>query len=594
MGDSNKLNILLIQPPLPANMRHKKVLPLSLGYIASYLQKNSAGINVEILDALVLNMSYAGVVKEIFRKKRDVVGITFWTAQVPFVYNLAKAIRRENPDTTIIFGGVHTTCCPKEAAKFADYCVLHEGEETFCELLECIRNKKSPHKIKGLAYIKNGEFIQTSPRRFIDNLDDIPFPAWDLLPLERYDTPLHVVGGRRMPIVGSRGCPYNCSFCVSPYMWKQRVRWRSPENVVCEIMELIERYGIRQFHFWDDNLLMNKEYIEGLCTRIIDNRLDIRWVGITKGSYITAHPEIMGLLKESGCIGLEIGIESADPDTFLNIRKEENLRDLEEACRLQKEHGMYPLFTYMSLNPGENITTYYLQAKFIDKILSGLPWYDFFHHLPFAVYVGQFCTPHIGTELHENAENLGMVLAEGWEEYNHHTINFVPNSLLNDVPLKTIEQLRESDYVICTEAAWGWMYELDPREESLSLQMAKRCTFLRFVSEFFSRCNGSMSLKDIAREMSENSDIGFKKSIQYSVLITIVLSQLGVIRSALFNTEIEMRLKTMYIPDYLQVKRKYRFLRLIAPARKTLEGNGHIVNSKGNPARLTTITGSSE
>ncbi len=567
MGNK-KFNILLIQPPLPANDRHKRVLPLGLGYIASYLRSRLNDIEIEILDALVLNMNYTQMVREINKHKRDIVGITFWSAQAPSAYALARAVKSRNPATAVIFGGVHTTCYPEEAAKFADYCVLHEGEETFCELVESIKGGSKPNAIKGIAYIKNGGFVQTPSRPFINNLDDIPFPSWDLLPVGRYDTPLHVLGGQRMPLIGSRGCRYNCSFCISPYMWRQIVRWRSPGNVIAEIREIIARYGIRQFHFWDDNLLMNKEYIETLCTKIIDSKLDIKWIGLSRGSHITAHPEIIGLLKDSGCVGLEIGIESADPNTFLDIQKEEDVRDLERACSLQKEHGIYPLFTYMTLNPGENITTYYLQAQFIDKLLSGLPWCEFFHPLPFPVYVGQFCTPHVGTELYRQAKNLGMVLAQGWDEYNHHTVNFIPNSLLNDVPQRTIERLRESDYIICTKAAWYWMYELYPYAEPLYLQTAKRCGFLRFLSEFFAHCNGRVSIRGIAQELSERLGTGFKKSMRYSVIITIVLSQLGVIRSALFNTEIEIKLKTINIPSYRGAKWRYRLLRLIASIAK--------------------------
>ena len=564
MINKRSLDILLIQPPLPANERHKRVLPLSLAYLASYLRKNSSNTNIEILDALALNMNYTNTIKEIQRRKRDIIGITFWTAQAPFAYALAKAVKGPDPNTTIIFGGVHTTCYPEEAGKFANYCVLHEGEQTFYELVECIRDGRTPDNIKGIAYIRDGKLIKTPAQPFIDSLDDIPFPAWDLLPMDRYTTPLHVVGGRRVPIIGSRGCPFNCSFCVSPYMWKRKVRWRSPENVVCEIKEVIEKYGIRQVHFWDDNLLMNKGYIEELCNKIIDNKLDIKWVGLTRASHVTAHPEIIGFLKESGCIGLEIGIESVDPNTFANIRKEENLKSLEQACRLQKECGLYPLFTCMSLNPGEHITTYYLQAQFIDRILSGLPWCEFFHPFAFPVYIGQFCTPHVGTELYKEAKNLGMMLADGWQEYNHHTINFVPNSLLDDVPQRTIKRLREDDYIICTKAAWGWMYDLYPYEESLYLQITKRCSFLRFLSEFFVRCNGRLTLREIAQNLSEYLNISLTKSLRFCAIITIVLAQLGVIQSALFDTEIELELKRIAIPNYFRTKWKYRILCLFA------------------------------
>jgi anaerobic magnesium-protoporphyrin IX monomethyl ester cyclase len=559
------MDILLIQPPLPSNERHKRVLPLGLGYIASYLRNNVKNVNIEILDSHVLNVGHSHTIKEFCKKKRDVVGITFWTAQAPFAYALARAIREISPKTIIIFGGVHTTCCPEEAAKFSDFCVLYEGEQTFTELIECLKNGLSVYDIQGIAYIRDGKFVQTPSRPFIEDLNSLPFPAWDLLPVEKYDTPLHVVGGKRIPIVGSRGCPYKCSFCASPYIWKQQVRWRSPENVILEMKEIIARYGIRQFHFWDDNILMNKKYVQDLCAGIISDKLDVKWVGLTRGSHIVAYPEILKLLRQAGCIGLEVGIESADPNTFVNTNKGEQLNNLEKACSLQKESGIYPLHTYMSLNPGENINSYYLQGKFIDNILEGLPWCEFFHPLPFPVYIGQFCTPHVGTELKKNIKELGIVLADSLDEYNHHTINFIPDSLLDDIPKKTIGRLRENDYIICVKAAWYWMYDLYPSEEPFYLQVAKRCSFLYFISKLFSLCDGSMSVRGICNKLSECFNISLKKSFQYSTIIIIVLSQLGIMRSMIFNLEMKINPKIINIPNSCQAKWRYRFFRIISP-----------------------------
>jgi hypothetical protein len=135
---------------------------------------------------------------------------------------------------------------------------------------------------------------------------------------------------------------------------------------------------------------------------------------------------------------------------------------------------------------------------------------------------------------------------------------------LDDVPQRTIKRLREDDYIICTKAAWGWMYDLYPYEESLYLQIAKRCGFLRFLSEFFVRCNGRLTLREIAQNLSEYLNISLTKSLRFCAIITIVLAQLGVIRSALFDTEIELELKRIAIPNYFRTKWKYRILCLFA------------------------------
>jgi hypothetical protein len=380
--------------------------------------------------------------------------------------------------------------------------------------------------------------------------------------MDRYDTALHVVGGKRVPVIGSRGCCYNCSYCVSPFMWGGQVRWRSAKNVFAEMKEIIERFRIRQFHFWDDNLLLNIKYINELCHEIINSNLGIKWVGLSRASHIVANKRILGLLRDSGCVGLEVGIESVDEKTFKNIKKGEALQTLKEACRLQKENGLYPLFTYMSLNPGENIDTYYYQSIFIDQILSGLPWCNFFHPLPIPVYIGQFCTPHVGTRLFDEVKDLGLNLRESWQDCNHHTINFIPNSLLEDIPVKMVSKLGEKEYIICVKAAWSWIYELFPSGDALFNQALKRAGYLRFVLEFFRLCSGK-TVKEISLLLAKRLHISNKKSFQYSAITIIVLAQLGIIRSSLYDGKLENKVKDIKLDNFDEIKWKYRLLRLL-------------------------------
>ncbi len=555
------MDILLIHPPLPANHRHKKVMPLGLAYLASHVRSHCPSARVEILDAHVLNMPFAETLEAALSKKRDIIGLSFWTAQAPFAYALAEKIREKSPETFLVFGGVHTSSLPQEAARFCDYCVLYEGEETFQELVEHLMGARPLESVKGVAYLKDGEFRRHDARPFIEDLDRLSFPAWDLLAMERYDTPLHVVGGRRVPVIGSRGCPYNCSFCVSPNIWGRKVRWRSPENVVSELKEIISKYGVRQFHFWDDNLLLEDAYIKTLCDLVIREKLDIHWVGLSRASHIVSRAERLPLLKAAGCVGLEVGIESADEKTFENIDKEESLDSLREAFCLQKKAGLYPLFTYMSLNPGETISTYRAQADLIDRLLSDLPWAQYFHHLPFPVYVGQFCTPHPGTKFFDTKDTLGMVLSMDWSEYNHHTVNFVPHSLLSDVPVRRKPFLGENDYILCVKAAWGWMYELYPDKQPFLRQFLKRCGFLYFVRRFFAFCDGRRTLKDVVEKIAKILGIPLKKSLQYAVITTIVLSQLGVLGSAV-SSDGRLEFKKIDACRGLRTKWIYRCLRL--------------------------------
>jgi len=542
------MKVLLIQPPLPCNERHKRILPLGIGYLASYIRQELPDIDVRILDAHVMNMNYSQTICEIIKEKWDVVGFSFWTAQAPFVYNIASAVKVHIPEALIVFGGVHTSLCPEEATEYSDLCVLHEGEITFTEVLKRLQDSRKFDDINGVAFREDGKFVQTPARPLIDNLDTIPFPAWDLLSMDCYSTPLHVVGGRRLPIVGSRGCPYNCTYCVSPLMWMGKVRWRNPENVIEEMKKSITELNICQFHFWDDNFLLNRKYVIGLCEGILREGLKVKWTGLTRASHVQKNKDLIELLAKSGCIGLEVGIESANPETFIQIQKEESLAVIEEIAALQKKYGMFPLFTYMAFNPGETINGYYMQSKFIDKLLNDLPWLEHFHPLPFPIYIGQFSTAYPKTQLMEDARSLGMVLVDTWDDCFHHNINFVPNSLLDDVPMCTQERLDPNDLLIAVYAAWAGIWDF----ASFSLPRLERFTeqyqYIRFLQSFYIRCDGNRTLRMIATEVAEFLNISSKKSFKFAAFSCLVLAQMGLLRSALYQQDLEMEKKKVTIP----------------------------------------------
>ncbi|RMF96162.1 MAG: radical SAM protein [Candidatus Schekmanbacteria bacterium] len=552
------MKILFIQPPLPCNERHKRILPLGIGYLCSYLRQRLPEVELKVLDAHALNMNYSQVVSEVNCEKWDMIAFSFWTAQAPFVYNIMPSLRKKQEKALFVFGGVHTSLCPEEASEHCDICILHEGEETFFELVSRIVEGKNYKDIQGTAYREDGEFIKNPIRPLIRNLDSIPFPAWDLLPMECYTTPLHVVGGKRLPVVGSRGCPYNCTYCVSPLMWMRKVRWRSAENVIEEMKKSINELGICQFHFWDDNFLLNRKYVIELCEGILKENMKVKWTGLTRASHIQKNKDIIELLAKSGCIGLEVGIESANPETFSQIQKEESLVTIEEIAKLQKKYGMYPLFTYMAFNPGETINGYYMQSRFIDTLLSNLPWLEHFHPLPYPIYIGQFSTAYPRTQLMEDAPNLGMVLVEKWDDCFHHNINFIPNSLLNDVPIKTRNHLKPNDYLAAVNAAWAGIWTFASYSLPRFERAMEQWEYVKYLSSFFIRCDGNNTLKKIAEEVADFLNMERKKSYQYAAFSALVLAQLGLIRSALYEPELKMEIKEIKVPAGKGIKKKIK------------------------------------
>ncbi|MCD6287938.1 MAG: cobalamin-dependent protein [Candidatus Hydrogenedentes bacterium] len=540
--DCERYSVLLIQVPLPANQRHKRIIPLGISYLASYLHKEQPDINIGILDAQVQSLNYYQILSKIIERKWDVIGIGYWTVQEQFAHNLTQAIKAACPDTVLIHGGVHPTIFPEKALNEggADYVVLSEGEETFAELIAAVRENRPVDNIKGLAYMDEGNFVRTESRPFIKDLDTLPFPAWHLLPIDKYNMPLHVVGGVRMPIIGSRGCPYECAFCCSPLIWARKVRWRSPRNVLDEMKSLHDQYGFKYFHFWDDNLTLNKKYIRELCTLMIEEKVGFRWIGLDRAEHLNRHPDVLKLMQQAGCVGIEVGVESANPDTLLHIHKNQDIDENAIALKHQKEAGLYPLYTCMAFNPGESIAGYYLQKKFLDEAQRGRDWYEHFHPFSFPLYMGQFSTPYPGTELHNEADKLGIVFLNDPEERYHHRINFIPNSLLDDVPLRTIDKLTPEYYYIYLLAVWTALYTVFDHNNTRDEIADYLYDGWRVLNAVFARATGRLTVRQLAVRISEELNWTRTKSYRMTAFTVYIFAQLGVFRSALHHLELEV------------------------------------------------------
>lgn len=430
--NSKSPKILLVQVPFPVgNHRHKKILPMNLLYLAGYAIKENPNAMIRVLDGQVHDLALSEMKSLIAQECWDIIGIGYWTGQASAAFELSKFIK-EKTRSLLVHGGVHPTLCTEEAAECCDIVVRGEGEETFAEIIRLFPEKEEIFKIPGLAFhASNGLKINT-PRPPIKNLDDVPFPAYNLIPnINIYDSPMHVTGGLRLPLIGSRGCPYTCTFCSSPLIWDKKVRWRSASNIVDEMEEVIRSYNITQFHFWDDNIMLKRRYIEELCEEIKKRKMKINWCGLTRASHINKFKGILPLMKEAGCVGIEIGIESFTEQSIELVRKGEGIQEMIDASRNMEKAGIAPLYTHMLFNPGENINGYQEKQKFLDEVNK--------KNTAFLAdsRLGQASTPHRTTKFEQEAKEQGEVFLKDHSTYVHHRINFIPFSLLGDIPVKT-------------------------------------------------------------------------------------------------------------------------------------------------------------
>lgn len=517
-------DIVLIHPAMQANMRHKRILPLGLLYLASYLRRRQPRLKIRVIDAHIENLTPDQTVQQILAEGAPtIVGIGFWTPHAPFAYRLSALLKQHAPSTLRVFGGVHPTMMPQEATEHADVCVLHEGETPFAALVDAVTSSDSWTEIPGIAWREHGQVRSNPTAPFIAELDSLPFPAWDLVRIAKYNTPLHIVGGPRLPIIMSRGCPYNCTFCVSPYLWKRTVRWRSAGNVVDEMAAAIKLYGLNQYHFWDDNLLLDSRIVEDLCQEILNRGLAIKWVGLSRAAHVVKHRSLLRLMKRAGCVGIEIGIESADVEALKNLHKEQTTSEVEAALRYQTEAGLTPLYTLMAFNPGETASGYYLQTKFINQSLNSKGGHK--------LYVGQFCTAYPGTAFFTEALKLGQLLAEGWQDYHHHNIKFLPFSLLNDKPKVTVPRLDLRRQFVMLLESYLWRYDAYPDPTNRTAVLRRMLQERRALKYLFSAATGERSLENLAQSIASLRFWDAKESLRVTAFLVMIGAQIGIFYS---------------------------------------------------------------
>ncbi len=439
------LDVLLIQPPLSVSERYARDVgdvggylpPLGLAMIAAVLKKER--FSVKIIDSIVFNYSQEDIINIIRKTNPKVIGITAVTPTYHRAKELVREIRKEFPEILTIIGGHHATILPSKVMEETDFDigVLGEGELTIVELINLYRKNKFNYrkfvnnlklkKIKGIVFKnKKGKAIINKPRALIENLDELPYPARELLPMERY-IPLPNQY-KKKPVVhmtAIRGCPYNCSFCSNNKIFGKRIRARSPEKVVEEIKHVKEKYGAKEISFWDDMMTVNKDWMYKFCNLLIRDRVNITWTGYARVDSVDE--PLLRKMKQAGCWNLFFGYESGVQELLNNINKRITLKQIAETNRLCKKLDIEVRASFMIALPGE---TPELAKKTIAFAKKLNPDYS------------QFCitTPYPGTELYENANKYGTLM-EDFSKFNIWEPVFIPHGYKNQEEIREIEKL---------------------------------------------------------------------------------------------------------------------------------------------------------
>jgi radical SAM superfamily enzyme YgiQ (UPF0313 family) len=353
--------------------------PISLALLASYLRQFKHEIKI-------IDMASGDSILDVLEFNPEYIGITGTTLTINTAYEVADFLRKR--EFKVIIGGVHASIMPDEAIEHADYVVVGEGEIALKHILN-----------NDFLYLENNEGIIQG--QTIDNLDELPMPAYDLLNMEFYlktriPKILRCVTQERRTanILTSRGCPYNCTFCHNSSNTK-KFRWNSAEKVIQEIEYLIKNYKIDNLFFIEDNFFANRERVKSICNILIEKGIKIQWGANARADGIDK--EILELAKKAGCIQITFGWESGSQKMLDIYNKKTTIEQNAESIRLCNEVGIFANGTFMIGGPDETIEDIRKTKDFIlnNKIMGGI-----------GVCI---TTPFPGTKLWDDLKKQGKI-----------------------------------------------------------------------------------------------------------------------------------------------------------------------------------------
>jgi len=411
------MKILLLNPPTKDNKKfiregrctHEGNIwtalwpPISLATIASVLEND--GHTVKINDCSAKNINHLKLKKIIDDFSPQIV---IWSSGTPSIQSdleLSSFIKACGQSIKTATFGTHATVFAEECMRDypdLDFIIRNEPEYTVKELISAIEGGKKYQGINGVTYRSSPHnIVQNADRTFIENLDELPKPAWHLANLDCYRVPLK--GHRFVMISPLRGCPYECIFCTSQKYYGKKLRRRSPEKVLEEIEYNIKTYKIRNFFFWADTFTLDKTYVINLCNLLIDKKIDVSWVCNSRVD--TVDEEMLQLMGRAGCWMISYGIESGCQEILDISKKKIRVEQVEKAVDLARKAGIKTVGHFIIGLPGETVETAQEMIKYSKSL--NLDYAQFYSAVPFP-----------GSELYRMAKENRWIQEESWEEFN--------------------------------------------------------------------------------------------------------------------------------------------------------------------------------
>jgi len=333
------MKVLLIEPlkVIWEMMRPCIPVPLGLVQLAAVLEEQK--IDVKIIDCTALNISRHDLAKAIREEQPDIVGTTALTSFLCNAVEVAEVTKDVDPRIITVLGGPHATYLPEETLRenaAIDIVACGEGERVIIDLVRCIERGGQLSQVKGIGFRSNGNVILTELQPLVD-LDELPLPAYHLLPMQKYN---FVLLGRFATVIASRGCPHRCTFCSEWRFWGGRWRQRDPKKIGDELELLVRRYKVESIWFGDDCFNVSAEMIQGICDEIKTRDLSFNWFYQGRADLLVEHRDLLPLMRETGNRMVQIGIEAATERELEEMNKKQSLDKVVEAVKLLRDHDI--------------------------------------------------------------------------------------------------------------------------------------------------------------------------------------------------------------------------------------------------------------
>lgn len=399
--------------------------PLGLAYVAPYMRKS--GLDVEVVDC-TFNTDKERLIGLAKKINPDVIGIGFTTDFLVRVKEIVPLLREALPGVIIIAGGSHPCALPEETLTDYDFDIVvkGEGERITANLIKTLQNKGDLSKVRGIYYKENNKVMINAAEPLIEDISELPFPARDMLSMEEYI--MYSVGrsswsvpSPSTTVIGTRGCPYNCTFCATNINYGKKIRRRSAKNYADEIEEVVKKYHLKGIWFNDDSFTMDKGWVLEIFNELEKRNVNIKWGCNTRVNLVDE--ELLKDMKRHGCEFISFGVESGVQEVLDKyIRKGITLDQVRKAFALCNRIGIFTQATFMVGVPGETIANMEQTIRFAKEIN------------PDCVQVS-IATPFPKTELVELAKRIGKVKEFDWEKLDFmekgviHTDEFTPDEV---------------------------------------------------------------------------------------------------------------------------------------------------------------------